>query len=229
MGWLSLSNQKATTLGTGTIPWSIGSLSQLKTLNIWDISISGTIPESIGGLTSLEHLDFEYSKLSGTIPDGIGKLANLIRFDVTGIGGTESFEPVGLKGTLPESMAALTVLKHMALSLNEFRGKLPALDYASITDFCDVGRCDSSMYPYCNVWDCPLPAGAAAHCQAKCGKPSPPPVPPGPTPMPTYAGTCLDSSCPRKCPSKCGGCWCKPKAECEKDGNCCKDYYKICH
>eukprot|EP01084_Bolivina_argentea_P005301 10018_1 len=43
----------------GTLPQSIGNLTQLQYLSFWGNGLSGTIPDSIGQLTQLQYLDLD--------------------------------------------------------------------------------------------------------------------------------------------------------------------------
>ena len=68
---------------SGTIPSSLGNLSNLVILDLRDNELSGTIPSSFGNLTKLEWLILAFNNLSGTIPSSFGNLSNLIGFGVS--------------------------------------------------------------------------------------------------------------------------------------------------
>ena len=62
---------------SGTIPSSLGGLTNLARLELSGNQLSGTIPSSLGGLTNLEWLRLQENQLSGTIPSSLGGLTNL--------------------------------------------------------------------------------------------------------------------------------------------------------
>eukprot|EP01052_Picozoa_sp_SAG31_P023745 SAG31_NODE_1977_length_6750_cov_4.507442_3_plen_272_part_00 len=62
---------------SGTIPSSLGDLTDLMILDLDHLHLSGTIPESLGRLTALTNLDLDHTHLSGTIPESLGHLTAL--------------------------------------------------------------------------------------------------------------------------------------------------------
>ena len=46
-------------------------------IKLSNMGLSGSIPQSIGGLTELTHLGLKNNNLTGEIPEGIGTLTNL--------------------------------------------------------------------------------------------------------------------------------------------------------
>eukprot|EP00656_Telonema_subtile_P018625 TRINITY_DN2008_c0_g1_i16.p1 TRINITY_DN2008_c0_g1~~TRINITY_DN2008_c0_g1_i16.p1 ORF type:complete len:153 (+),score=8.06 TRINITY_DN2008_c0_g1_i16:258-716(+) len=72
---------------SGTIPDSLGSLSQL-------VLLSGTIPDSLGSL-------------SGTIPDSLGILDQLVHLDMHSNPSLSGTIPDMLSGTVPDSLGSL--------------------------------------------------------------------------------------------------------------------------
>ena len=102
---------------TGSIPESIGNLSSLKTLSLNRSKLNGSIPESIGNLTELTSLEITYNnQLSGNIPESIGYLTNL-----------EDLNLIGnkLTGNIPPSVSNLKSLKQLNLSGNQLSGGIP--------------------------------------------------------------------------------------------------------
>ncbi|XP_058215919.1 leucine-rich repeat receptor protein kinase HPCA1-like isoform X2 [Rhododendron vialii] len=117
---LDLSNNKGL---TGTLPQSIGNLTNLSTLMLIGCSFFGLIPDSIGSLQQLTYLSLNSNNFSGPIPNSIGNLNILIWLDVTAN---------QLNGTIPISKGTTTGLdmlvntKHFHLGQNQLVGSIPS-------------------------------------------------------------------------------------------------------
>src|SRR5206468_4235591 len=61
----------------GTIPFSIGNISNLYWLDLQGNQLTGDIPSSIGRLKNLHTLGLAYNQLGGIIPASLRKLKNL--------------------------------------------------------------------------------------------------------------------------------------------------------
>jgi Leucine-rich repeat (LRR) protein len=57
---------------TGTIPLSLGTLTELTSLQMYAIRLSCTIPSWLGNLTALSDLGMSHNELNGTIPSSWG-------------------------------------------------------------------------------------------------------------------------------------------------------------
>jgi hypothetical protein len=132
---------------TGTIPSSIGQLSNLEFLEISDqAGITGPLPSEIGTLSSLKGLYLNTLDLDGyRIPETFGNLTELRHFYVSGSdvigqlpGGLKNMQKLtyinivssetlgkGLTGALPD-FSNLTNLRSLVLSNNEFEGSYPS-------------------------------------------------------------------------------------------------------
>lgn len=124
---------------SGTIPNSIGDITNLRLISFRNNSFTGTIPPSIGNLEKLYFLDLAINKISGTIPSQLGSLKNLTTFYLheNNIGGTippifDNFENLThlslygnrLTGELPDSIYDLKNLEGLWLSNNNLTGTI---------------------------------------------------------------------------------------------------------
>lgn len=66
---------------SGTIPIEIGELTLLKTLSLGGNMLAGLLPDTVGLLSLLEHLLLNNNALGGTIPTTVSRLKNLIEVD----------------------------------------------------------------------------------------------------------------------------------------------------
>ena len=62
---------------TGSIPSSLGNLTNLIALHLSLNQLTGSIPSSLGSLTNLTQLSLDDNQLSGTIPAELGNLTRL--------------------------------------------------------------------------------------------------------------------------------------------------------
>ncbi|RVX06789.1 putative inactive leucine-rich repeat receptor kinase XIAO [Vitis vinifera] len=67
----------------GFLPNSLGNLSNLQSVLLWDNSFVGSIPNSIGNLSNLEELYLSNNQMSGTIPETLGQLNKLVALDIS--------------------------------------------------------------------------------------------------------------------------------------------------
>ncbi|GLT64435.1 hypothetical protein SLA2020_369300 [Shorea laevis] len=67
---------------TGSIPFEMGELSQLRSLNLSNNFLTGPIPNSFQNLKNVESLDLSHNKLSGGIPKELAGLTSLSTFSV---------------------------------------------------------------------------------------------------------------------------------------------------
>ncbi|KAM3390686.1 hypothetical protein ACQJBY_012343 [Aegilops geniculata] len=66
----------------GEIPWELGNLSHIKSLNLSNNFFVGPIPPTFGGMEEIESLDLSHNKLSGPIPWQLTQLSSLGAFSV---------------------------------------------------------------------------------------------------------------------------------------------------
>jgi len=112
MRYLALYNNQL----SGSIPESIGNLSKLLAIYIWSNHLSGNIPESIGNLSELFNLRLDNNQLSGSIPESISNLSNL-QFII--------LNNNQLSGSIPESIGNLSNLTDLYLFHNRLSGSIP--------------------------------------------------------------------------------------------------------
>uniref|UniRef100_A0A0A9CKW8 Uncharacterized protein n=1 Tax=Arundo donax TaxID=35708 RepID=A0A0A9CKW8_ARUDO len=102
----------------GTIPPELGGLKNLTLLDLRNNSLTGGLPQFVQGMALLQDLLLSNNLLGGTlVQSGWERLAHLATLDLSNI---------GLVGTIPESLAALTGLRFLALDQNHLTGNVPA-------------------------------------------------------------------------------------------------------
>ena len=102
---------------TGSIPSSLGGLTNLLTLLLNDNALTGSIPSSLGGLTNLRVLRLYGNALTGPIPSSLGGLTNL---------GDLRLNDNALTGLIPPSLGGLTNLRALHLYNNALTGLIPS-------------------------------------------------------------------------------------------------------
>ena len=113
---LSLSAQYHGDVLVGSIPPELGSLANLKVLDLYDNQLSGSIPPELGNLANLQDLDLSSSQLRGIIPSELGNLANLQDLNL-------SWNQ--LSGGIPTQLGNLTSLLDLRLNSNQLSGIIP--------------------------------------------------------------------------------------------------------
>jgi Leucine-rich repeat (LRR) protein len=101
----------------GSIPESIGGLSELKTLRLFDNSLNGPIPSGIGELSELKMLMLARNQLDGSIPSELGGLMNLEELWLN---------ENRLTGNIPAELGALSMLTRLQLESNRLEGPIPS-------------------------------------------------------------------------------------------------------
>jgi Leucine-rich repeat (LRR) protein len=101
---------------TGLIPPELGSLENLRILELWGLnSISGGIPPEIGNLSSLQELSMQGDLDGSIIPPELGNLTNL----------QVLYLRCGLTGNLPVELGNLTNLRELKLHSNNLNVNIP--------------------------------------------------------------------------------------------------------
>ncbi len=101
---------------SGSIPTSLGNLSQLQYLIISYNQLSGSIPTNLCNLLQIQSLDLSDNDLSGSIPTNLGNLSLLQEL---------WFGENQLSGSIPTSLCNLLQLQYLDLSDNDLSGSIP--------------------------------------------------------------------------------------------------------
>ena len=101
---------------TGRIPPELGTLANLRSLNLVDNGLTGEIPSELGTLANLRDLDLG-DGLTGEIPPELGNLASLHRLH---LGGND------LTGKIPPELSNLANLYTLYLNGNDLTGEIPS-------------------------------------------------------------------------------------------------------
>ena len=101
---------------TGTVPASLGSLSQMAALDLGRNRLTGSIPSSLGSLASLENLKLSRNDLTGTIPSTLGSQPALEWLQI---------QENELEGEIPEGLKDISGMEYVDLSDNRLTGRVP--------------------------------------------------------------------------------------------------------
>lgn len=100
----------------GFLPSSLGSLSQLRHLNLRNNKLYGSLPDELFRVLGLQSLVVYGNSLSGSVSNDIGKLVYLQTLDLS----QNLFN-----GSIPASVVQCKKLKTLVLSQNNFTGSMP--------------------------------------------------------------------------------------------------------
>ncbi|XP_047182787.1 receptor-like protein EIX1 [Vigna umbellata] len=98
------------------IPEFLGSLRNLKYLDLSSSAFGGEIPTELGSLSRLKYLNLANNHLNGSIPRQLGNLSRLQHFDLS---------DNAVEGNIPPQLGNLFQLQHLDLSDNAFEGNIP--------------------------------------------------------------------------------------------------------
>ncbi|CAH8307981.1 unnamed protein product [Eruca vesicaria subsp. sativa] len=102
---------------TGPLPLELFRAQRLQSLVLYENSLSGSIPKEVGSLKLLQSLDLSRNGISGSIPDSILECKRL-----RSLGLSQN----NLTGSVPSGFGrALSLLQNLDLSYNNFNGVIP--------------------------------------------------------------------------------------------------------
>ncbi len=101
---------------TGTIPSTIGNIYYLQFFYCNNNQLSGKIPTSIGSLSKMQEMRLDNNQLTGIIPSSLGNLTELYLLNLS---------DNELKGWIPSSLSNLSNLKYLLLNNNQLNGTIP--------------------------------------------------------------------------------------------------------
>jgi hypothetical protein len=99
----------------GSLPVSIGNLTEIEALEMSRNKLTGVIPNTIGNLFKLKDVFLGYNQLSGSIPSTIGSMRGLITFHI---------HYNQLSGTIPTEIGNVP-LSYLSLANNKLSGLIP--------------------------------------------------------------------------------------------------------
>ncbi|XP_072950435.1 receptor kinase-like protein Xa21 [Typha angustifolia] len=101
---------------SGPLPDEVGSLSNLRELNLQGNRFGGQIPSLLGECQILEYLYLDRNLFQGPIPSSLSQLRGLQVLDLS---------HNNLSGPIPEFLATFSELSSLNLSSNNFEGEVP--------------------------------------------------------------------------------------------------------
>ena len=160
---ISVFNNRVTSISlvgnslSGSLPFSLGTLSMMSYLNLSTNDIFGPIPGTLGDLSQLVRLNLSHNKFTGSLPDSLGLLTNLMELYLNNnnltdtvrlISNIDSLKQLYLNDNMFTRLLDITNhnLTHCALENNRFTFKdfynnlYIAADYQNISPQAKVGE-----------------------------------------------------------------------------------------
>ena len=122
---------------SGSLPATLGNLTNLQSLWIFGNHLTGSIPASLGNLSQLQSLILNLNRLSGSIPTNLVGLTNLTLL---------LLEDNQLTGSIPAGLVNLSGLQQVIISGNLLTGVVP--DFRGFSHlYIDVSSNDLNILP----------------------------------------------------------------------------------
>jgi len=112
LDYLALSDNRL----SGSIPMELGNPGNLRYIFLYRNQLNGNIPSSLGQLSNLHTLNLALNQLSGTIPIELGNLSKLTLLLLSNN---------RLSGSIPPIIGNLSDLTHLSLNNNQLSGTIP--------------------------------------------------------------------------------------------------------
>lgn len=114
----------------GTLPTTLGQMTGLRGIHISNNNFSGTLPVvSLKKIPNLSHLYFDRNNFTGNIPTELGQLSNLLYINL----GNNQFT-----GGIPVELTQLSKLSSLYLSNNQLTGNIPT-EIGQLTNLGNLG------------------------------------------------------------------------------------------
>ena len=161
-GWSCLSDYHVCLNGSSTWNGVTCSISnKITSIEISGLALYGTIPSTVGVLSDLTKFDFSYNDISGTIPSSISKLVSLQYLDLSenyftgplpsamdNFGSLEYFSVTKnlLTGTIPYALCLVKALSYLYLDSNQFvcyfdcRTTVTTHNFGTVLSKCNLGE-----------------------------------------------------------------------------------------
>jgi hypothetical protein len=120
---------------SGTIPSSVGLLTALTELNLYNNNLQSSLPGTIGCLTNLQFLVVEANELTSSLPSTLGCLTALTYLDTN----VNKFN-----GGIPSELGCLTNLVHLMMAVNSISGGIP-IEVGSLTKLQSINFYDMNL------------------------------------------------------------------------------------
>ncbi|KQJ86893.1 hypothetical protein BRADI_4g08305v3, partial [Brachypodium distachyon] len=102
------------------------SFSNLQSFFAFSNKISGSIPLTIGNLTELNYFDLDANAFSGSIPSTLGNMTNLLALGLSSNKFTGQLSDNNLEGSLPQELGNLKNLLEFHAYSNNLSGEIPS-------------------------------------------------------------------------------------------------------